>query len=63
MFLDSLSGDAAWLGRYAVSREGQVMPWSVMEQLITATHPYEVFAVSAASILHQLPSSQHHGTC
>lgn len=24
MFLDSLAGDAAWLGRFARSREGQV---------------------------------------
>lgn len=50
MFLDSLSGDAAWLGRYAVSRDGQVIPWSVVEQLITDTHPYEVFAVSRVTV-------------
>lgn len=48
MFLDSLSGDGAWLGRYAVSREGQVMPWKVVKQLIQDTHPYEVFQVGLA---------------
>jgi hypothetical protein len=46
MFLDSLAGDGAWLGRYAVSRGGEVMPWSVLEQMVQDTHPYEVFMVS-----------------
>jgi hypothetical protein len=46
MFLDSLAGDGAWLGRYAVSRQGEVMPWSVVEQMVQDTHPYEVFMVS-----------------
>jgi hypothetical protein len=45
MFLDSLAGDGAWLGRYAVSRGGEVMPWSVVEQMVQDTHPYEVFMV------------------
>lgn len=45
MFLDSLSNDAAWLGRYARSREGEVIPWEVVQQLIQDTHPYEVFMV------------------
>jgi hypothetical protein len=47
MFLDSLAGDGAWLGRYAVSRQGEVMPWGVVEQMVQDTHPYEVFMVSA----------------
>jgi hypothetical protein len=46
MFLDSLANDAAWLGRYARSREGQVIPWEVVQQMIQDTHPYEVFMVS-----------------
>lgn len=46
MFLDSLSNDGAWLGRYARSREGAVIPWEVVQQLIQDTHPYEVFMVS-----------------
>ena len=45
MFLDSLANDAAWLGRYARSREGEVIPWGVVEQMIQDTHPYEVFMV------------------
>lgn len=42
MFLDSLCGDAAWMGRYAVSTEGQVIPWEIIEQQIRETHKYEV---------------------
>jgi len=52
MFLDSLANDAAWLGRYARSRAGDVMPWSVVEQMIQDTHPYEVFMVSEISSPH-----------
>lgn len=46
MFLDSMANDAAWLGRYARSREGKVIPWEVVQQLVQDTHPYEVFMVS-----------------
>jgi hypothetical protein len=60
MFLDSLAGDAAWLGRYAVSREGQVMPWSVVQQMINDTHPYEVFQVCRCSLLVAVGSSRLH---
>jgi hypothetical protein len=42
MFLDSLVSDADWMGRYAYSREGQVIPWEILEQEIRSTHPYEV---------------------
>jgi oligoendopeptidase F len=42
MFLDSLVSDADWMGRYAYSREGQVIPWDILEQEIRSTHPYEV---------------------
>eukprot|EP00878_Enallax_costatus_P001069 GHUV01001206.1.p1 GENE.GHUV01001206.1~~GHUV01001206.1.p1 ORF type:complete len:671 (+),score=225.42 GHUV01001206.1:78-2090(+) len=65
MFLDSIANDAAWLGRYAVSREGSVMPWSVVEQLIADTHPYEVFQVRAMlavpyfeKALYEMPEDQ-----
>ncbi|KAF8067346.1 pam-b [Scenedesmus sp. PABB004] len=47
MFLDSLAGDAAWLGRFAVSREGGVMPWGVVEAMHRDSHPYAVFMVRA----------------
>lgn len=36
MFLDSLVGDAAWQARYALSREGEPIPWSLIEQVLTA---------------------------
>jgi len=43
MFLDSLVGDAAWLGKYAYSREGKVIPFELIEKAILAKHPYKVF--------------------
>lgn len=65
MFLDSLAGDGAWLGRYAVSRQGEVMPWSVVQQMVEDTHPYEVFQVRAMlavpyfeKALYELPEDQ-----
>lgn len=65
MFLDSLSNDGAWLGRYARSREGEVIPWEVVQQLIQDTHPYEVFMVRAMlavpyfeKALYELPEEQ-----
>ena len=42
MFLDSLCDDAAWLGRYAKSRAGAVMPFALVEQAILAKFPYKV---------------------
>lgn len=42
MFLDSLVSDADWMGRYAYSRDGQVIPWEIIEKDIRSTHPYEV---------------------
>lgn len=45
MFLDSLVGDAAWLGRYARNKEGKVIPWALIEQEIRSTHAYEVFTL------------------
>lgn len=43
MLLDSLADDAAWLGRYATDREGNPVPWSLVEEAIRAKHPYTVF--------------------
>ena len=43
MFLDSLCGDAAWLGRYARDRKGAPVPWSLLQRSIEEKHPYEVF--------------------
>ncbi|KAJ3108082.1 hypothetical protein HDU97_002317 [Phlyctochytrium planicorne] len=47
MFLDSVVKDGAWLGRYALSKNGDVIPWDLVERDITSTHPYEVFALRA----------------
>lgn len=45
MFLDSFIGDAAWKGRYALNREGKVIPWDLVKRAMEATHPYQVFMV------------------
>lgn len=42
MFLDSLVSDAEWMGKYAYSRDGQPIPWEILEQEIRATHAYQV---------------------
>ncbi|GAX73907.1 hypothetical protein CEUSTIGMA_g1357.t1 [Chlamydomonas eustigma] len=47
MFLDAFAHDSAWLGRYARDKEGLVIPWSVIEEHIKASHPYEVMALRA----------------
>jgi len=47
MFLDSLCGDASWLARYALDREGRAIPWQLIEKRIEQKHPYEVFMVRA----------------
>ncbi|KAI8830928.1 oligoendopeptidase [Chytriomyces cf. hyalinus JEL632] len=47
MFLDSLVGDAAWIGRYALSKDGQPMPWELIEREIRSLHPYKVFALTS----------------
>eukprot|EP00444_Apocalathium_aciculiferum_P040251 CAMPEP_0183536888 /NCGR_PEP_ID=MMETSP0371-20130417/28553_1 /TAXON_ID=268820 /ORGANISM="Peridinium aciculiferum, Strain PAER-2" /LENGTH=340 /DNA_ID=CAMNT_0025737537 /DNA_START=58 /DNA_END=1080 /DNA_ORIENTATION=- len=43
MFLDSLVQDAAWCGRYARDRQGQVVPWDILEERIVSGKPYQVF--------------------
>lgn len=45
MVLDSLVSDAAWMGRYAYSRDGRVMPWELIEKSIRSTHAYEVIMI------------------
>lgn len=45
MFLDSLVGDADWMAKYAISREGDAIPWDLVAEQIQATHPYKVFAL------------------
>jgi len=45
MFLDSLVNDAAWRGRYARDRLGNVIPWEILEEDLRSRHPYAVFAL------------------
>ena len=45
MFLDSLVGDAAWRAKYAISREGEPLPWELVKADLEASHPYKVFAL------------------
>eukprot|EP01060_Flectonema_neradi_P012246 TRINITY_DN1912_c0_g1_i1.p1 TRINITY_DN1912_c0_g1~~TRINITY_DN1912_c0_g1_i1.p1 ORF type:complete len:649 (+),score=138.63 TRINITY_DN1912_c0_g1_i1:68-1948(+) len=45
MFLDSLVGDSDWIAKYALSKEGNPMPWDVIEQKIKQTHSYRVFGI------------------
>jgi oligoendopeptidase F len=45
MFLDSLVQDAAWIGRYATSKDGVPMPWELLEEKIRATHEFEVLSL------------------
>eukprot|EP01059_Diplonema_ambulator_P009016 TRINITY_DN1878_c0_g1_i1.p1 TRINITY_DN1878_c0_g1~~TRINITY_DN1878_c0_g1_i1.p1 ORF type:complete len:646 (+),score=284.41 TRINITY_DN1878_c0_g1_i1:996-2933(+) len=65
MFLDSLVSDAAWLGRYATSVEGKVMPWDLIQKKLELTHDYRVFAVRSMLIvpyfekaLYELPEEE-----
>ncbi len=45
MFLDSLVGDAAWRCKYAISREGEALPFALHEEDVRAKHPYEVLTL------------------
>lgn len=65
MFLDSFIDDAAWKGRYAMSREGEVIPWELIKRGIEATHPYSVFMVRSMlavpffeKALYEMPEEQ-----
>jgi oligoendopeptidase F len=45
MFLDSLVADADWMAKYAISKDGEAIPWDIIADKIKSTHPYEVFAL------------------
>ncbi|KAJ3208063.1 hypothetical protein HDU82_002993, partial [Entophlyctis luteolus] len=51
MFLDSLVQDAAWLGRYARSNTGEVIPWELIEKEIRSLHAYKVFALTSMLVV------------
>jgi len=45
MFLDALVGDAAWRAKYAISRDGEPLPWNLVQEDLEASHPYKVFGL------------------
>lgn len=65
MFLDSLVGDAAWRARYAKNRDGETIPWEILQQDLEETHPYRVFALRGMiavpyfeKVLYELPDEE-----
>lgn len=65
MFLDSLVSDAAWRAKYARARDGSPVPWPLLEEEVTAKHPYEVLTLRAMlavpyfeKALYELPEDQ-----
>lgn len=65
MFLDALVGDAAWRCKYAISREGEALPWALIEEDVKAKHPYEVLTLRGMlavpyfeKALYELPDEQ-----
>jgi hypothetical protein len=51
MFLDSLIDDSDWRAKYAVSREGQAIPFELIEEGIRMSHDYEVFGLRAMLVV------------
>jgi Zn-dependent oligopeptidase len=45
MFLDSLVSDAAWRAKYALSDNGKVLPFEIIEEEIRATHAFKVMGL------------------
>jgi hypothetical protein len=45
MFLDSLVSDAAWRAKYALSDDGKVLPFEVIEEELRATHAFKVMGL------------------
>ena len=65
MFLDSLVEDAAWMAKYARNKDGNPIPFDVIEERITSTHPFAVFQLRAMlavsyfeKALYELPDEQ-----
>ena len=44
--------------RYARNKEGQVIPWAVIEEHVKASHPYEVSA-AGGTVLLTVPVSRY----
>uniref|UniRef100_A0A0G4GAJ1 Peptidase M3A/M3B catalytic domain-containing protein n=1 Tax=Chromera velia CCMP2878 TaxID=1169474 RepID=A0A0G4GAJ1_9ALVE len=45
MYLDAYATDAAWMARYARDREGNPIPWPLLEERIRSVHPQSVSMV------------------
>merc|ERR1711871_1688182 len=39
--------DAAWMARYSRNRDGEVVPWDIIEQQMRCTHPFRVLTLRA----------------
>ena len=52
MFLDSLVGDAAWQRRYAKTRDGEVMPFELIEESLEIELPVESMPDMVLLLLH-----------
>jgi oligoendopeptidase F len=51
MFLDSLVNDSAWLARYALDRDGNPIPWELIEKGIREGREKEIVEYACCSLL------------
>jgi hypothetical protein len=45
MTLEEFGRDAGWMARYAKSRDGEVVPWPLVEKSMRSAQPYSVFGL------------------
>lgn len=65
MTLEEFGNDAGWMARYALSRDGKVIPWSVIENSVRSSKPYSVFGLRSMLVvsyfekaLYELPEAE-----
>lgn len=65
MFCDSLLGDADWMARYALDRDGKAAPWELVEKATRLVQDNEVVSVRnlltvcyAEKAIYELPESE-----
>jgi oligoendopeptidase F len=51
MFLDSLVDDADWKAKYALNRDGEPIPFEIIQEGLEQTHPYAVFTIRAMLVV------------
>jgi hypothetical protein len=54
MTLEEFGRDAGWMARYAVSRDGKVVPWELIEKSIRSSQPYSVFGLRSMLVVSYL---------